>query len=47
MGAGRTELAMSLLVRAIIDISGRIKINGREVNLPNVRAAIKEGLGMS
>ena len=45
MGAGRTELAMSLFGKSYgTDISGRIKINGREVNLPNVRAAIKEGL---
>ncbi|MCP4616285.1 MAG: sugar ABC transporter ATP-binding protein [Bradyrhizobium sp.] len=45
MGAGRTEFAMSLFGRAWgTDISGRITIDGREVTLPNVPAAIDAGL---
>jgi putative multiple sugar transport system ATP-binding protein len=45
MGAGRTEFAMSLFGRAWgTRISGRIRIDGREVQLPNVPAAIDAGL---
>jgi putative multiple sugar transport system ATP-binding protein len=45
MGAGRTEFAMSLFGRAWGDrISGRIWLDGREVNLSSVAAAIDAGL---
>ncbi|SPJ22656.1 multiple monosaccharide ABC transporter ATP-binding protein [Palleronia abyssalis] len=45
MGAGRTELAMSLFGRSYgRDISGTAKINGREVDLSTVRSAINAGL---
>ncbi|MDP9796366.1 putative multiple sugar transport system ATP-binding protein [Catenuloplanes nepalensis] len=45
MGAGRTELAMSVFGRAYgVDISGRIFKNGREIRLKNVGDAIKHGL---
>jgi putative multiple sugar transport system ATP-binding protein len=45
MGAGRTEFAMSLFGRAWGKrISGRVCLDGREVNLPNVAAAIDAGL---
>src|ERR671935_1805860 len=45
MGAGRTEFAMSLFGRAWgTDISGHITIDGREVKLSSVPAAIKAGL---
>ncbi|HHU70573.1 MAG TPA: sugar ABC transporter ATP-binding protein [Clostridiales bacterium] len=45
MGAGRTELAMSLFGRSYgTNISGKIKIGGKEVQLHNVSEAIKEGL---
>ncbi len=45
MGAGRTELAMSLFGRSYgSGISGRLTINGKEVHLKNERAAIKAGL---
>ncbi len=45
MGAGRTELAMSLFGRSYgTGISGRLSINGREVHLKNERAAIRAGL---
>ncbi|GAB7037562.1 sugar ABC transporter ATP-binding protein [Catenuloplanes niger JCM 9533] len=45
MGAGRTELAMSVFGRAYgVDISGRIYKNGKEIRLRNVGDAIKHGL---
>jgi putative multiple sugar transport system ATP-binding protein len=45
MGAGRTEFAMSLFGRAWgTDISGHITIDGREVTLSSVPAAIEAGL---
>lgn len=41
MGAGRTELAMSIFGRSYgNDISGQLYIDGREVELQNVREAI-------
>ena len=45
MGAGRTEFAMSLFGRAWgSNISGRIRLDGRDVVLSNVSAAIDAGL---
>ena len=45
MGAGRTEFAMSLFGRAWGDrISGRVWLDGREVDLSTVAAAIDAGL---
>jgi len=45
MGAGRTELAMSVFGKSYGEnISGQIFINGKEVHLNNVSAAIKHGL---
>lgn len=45
MGAGRTELAMSLFGRSYGQkISGTVKINGKEVMLKNVKEAIEEKL---
>jgi putative multiple sugar transport system ATP-binding protein len=45
MGAGRTEFAMSLFGGAWgHKISGRVWLDGREVNLPSVAAAIGAGL---
>ena len=45
MGAGRTELAMSVFGRSYGQkISGTVKINGKEVNLKNVKAAIDNKL---
>ena len=45
MGAGRTELAMSLFGRSYgTDISGTIKIHGKEVKLHSPRQAIDAGL---
>ncbi len=42
MGAGRTELAMSVFGKSYgRDITGTLKINGKEVNLKNVSSAIK------
>ena len=44
-GAGRTELAMSVFGRSYgTNISGSIKINGKETVLPTVRSAIEAGL---
>ena len=41
MGAGRTELAMSVFGRSYgANISGHIYLNGSEITLPNVKAAI-------
>lgn len=45
MGAGRTELAMSLFGRSYgAGISGELWINGEKVNLKNVKSAIKNKL---
>ncbi len=45
MGAGRTEFAMSLFGRAWgTKIGGRVRLDGREVNLSSVPAAIEAGL---
>jgi putative multiple sugar transport system ATP-binding protein len=45
MGAGRTELAMSLFGRSYgTKISGSASINGQVADLSNVRAAINAGL---
>ena len=45
MGAGRTEFAMSLFGRSWgTNISGRIRLEGHEIALPNVAAAIDAGL---
>lgn len=45
MGAGRTELAMSIFGKSYgTDISGTIKINGKEVHLNTPKDAIKAGL---
>ena len=45
MGAGRTELAMSLFGRSYgTGISGTLKLGGKEVTLKNEREAIKNGL---
>lgn len=45
MGAGRTELAMSLFGRSYGQkLSGKIKINGEEVHIRNVKDAIRNKL---
>ena len=45
MGAGRTEFAMSLFGRSWgTNISGRIRLEGKDIDLPNVAAAIDAGL---
>jgi putative multiple sugar transport system ATP-binding protein len=45
MGAGRTELAMSIFGRAFgTGISGRIFKDGREIRLRSVREAIRHGI---
>lgn len=45
MGAGRTELAMSIFGKSYgTNISGTLKINGEEVHLHNVREAIQKKL---
>lgn len=45
MGAGRTELAMSLFGRSYgSNISGQVKINGKEVQLKTVKQAIENKL---
>lgn len=45
MGAGRTELAMSVFGRSYgSHISGKVFIQGKEIALPNVQAAINAGL---
>jgi putative multiple sugar transport system ATP-binding protein len=45
MGAGRTEFAMSLFGRAWgTNISGRVRLDGRDVHLSSVPAAIDAGL---
>jgi putative multiple sugar transport system ATP-binding protein len=46
MGAGRTELAMSVFGRAYgIGISGRVYKNGKEIHLRTVGDAIRNGIG--
>lgn len=45
MGAGRTELAMSIFGKTYgCNIRGTLRMNGEEVYLRNVKAAIKKGL---
>ena len=45
MGAGRTELAMSIFGRSYgANISGKIFLNGKEVELKNVKSAIAHGI---
>lgn len=45
MGAGRTELAMSIFGHSYgTNIRGQIYMNGKEVSFPNVKSAIKAGL---
>ena len=45
MGAGRTELAMSIFGKSYgVNISGMLKINGEEVKLYSVREAIRHKL---
>ncbi|MCR4791106.1 MAG: ATP-binding cassette domain-containing protein [Treponemataceae bacterium] len=45
MGAGRTELAMSIFGHSYgTNIQGKIFMNGKEVSFPNVKSAIKAGL---
>ncbi len=45
MGAGRTELAMSIFGRSYgTNINGHIYLNGKEVSFPNVKSAIKAGI---
>ncbi|MCQ2612056.1 MAG: sugar ABC transporter ATP-binding protein [Treponemataceae bacterium] len=45
MGAGRTELAMSLFGKSYgSNISGEIILNGKKIELPNVKEAIKNGI---
>ncbi len=45
MGAGRTELAMSIFGKSYgAKITGRLLIDGREEALPTVRSAIRKGL---
>ncbi|MPQ68435.1 MULTISPECIES: multiple monosaccharide ABC transporter ATP-binding protein [unclassified Pseudomonas] len=45
MGAGRTEFAMSVFGRSYgVNIRGKVRIEGREVDLGTVRKAIDQGL---
>ena len=45
MGAGRTELAMSVFGRSYgVNISGRVIKDGKEIHLRTVRDAIKHGI---
>lgn len=45
MGAGRTELAMSIFGKSYgSDISGKIFKNGKEIHVNNVRQAIQNGI---
>ena len=45
MGAGRTELAMSLFGKSYgTNISGELTLDGKKLNLKNEKAAIKAGL---
>ena len=44
MGAGRTELAMSIFGRSYgANIHGQLFLNGKEIELPDVKTAIKAG----
>ena len=44
MGAGRTELAMSIFGRSYgANIRGQLFVNGKEIELPDVKSAIKAG----
>ena len=44
MGAGRTELAMSIFGRSYgANIRGQLFLNGKEIELPDVKTAIKAG----
>ena len=45
MGAGRTELAMSIFGRSYgVNIRGQLLLNGKEVQFPSVKSAIEHGL---
>ncbi|MBV1702091.1 MAG: sugar ABC transporter ATP-binding protein [Hyphomicrobiales bacterium] len=45
MGSGRTELAMSVFGRSYgRNISGRVKLDGREIDVSTVEKAVKNGL---
>ncbi len=45
MGAGRTELAMSIFGKSYgSNIHGEVFLNGKKTEFPNVRSAIKQGL---
>lgn len=45
MGAGRTELAMSIFGRSYgANISGEIYLNGKKVSFPTVKSAIEHGI---
>ncbi|WP_067778581.1 multiple monosaccharide ABC transporter ATP-binding protein [Actinomyces vulturis] len=45
MGAGRTELAMSLFGKSYgVNISGKVYKEGKEISMPNVSAAIANGI---
>jgi putative multiple sugar transport system ATP-binding protein len=45
MGAGRTELAMSIFGHSYgSNIHGHIYLNGKEIHLPSVKSAIEHGL---
>ena len=45
MGAGRTELAMSIFGHSYgANIKGQIFLNGKEVEFPNVKSAIEHGI---
>jgi len=45
MGSGRTEFAMSLFGRSYgRDISGTVRLNGREIDVSSVRKAVDNGL---
>lgn len=46
VGAGRTEL-MEMLFGLVKPVSGRILYNQQEVKIPNVRAAMRLGIGMA
>ena len=45
MGAGRTELAMSIFGRSYgTDISGELRMNGKPIQVRNVPEAIRNGI---
>ncbi|OLF12197.1 ABC transporter ATP-binding protein [Actinophytocola xinjiangensis] len=45
MGAGRTELAMSVFGRSFgVNVSGRVLKHGREIDVRTVRSAIRNGI---